>query len=143
MNVIEFPVGRLEKRRASAKLIKAGFKPCPSKIFELGAALETSYEGNDRNVLLNPNEISHVNLLKFIERFPCFMEMNAVCAYEILDSYLGDRLCDAQDRAVEGILELTSSYNFGFSIVDAFEIWSSGDRQAYLSMLTEYSAVLN
>lgn len=143
MNVIEFPIGRLEKRRTSARLIKAGFKPCPSKIFELSAALESSYEGNDKNVLLNPNEISHSNFLKYLNRFPCFDEFHNQCAYEILDNFLSDRLCDGQDRAVEAVLELTSSYSFGFSIVDAFEIWSEQDRQAYLHMLKEYSSVLN
>lgn len=142
MNVIEFPLSRLEKQRAARNMARAGFKKTATKVFDLGFAFDKNFEATDKGIFFNPNDIAQDVFFKFIKRFPCFQAEENNCPVEILDHFLSDRLTDGQDRAVEAILEVTSSYTFGFSIIDAFEIWDENDRNVYLQILSEYSKVL-
>jgi hypothetical protein len=141
MNVINFPLARLEKRRELKKITSASFRKNKNQIFEMGLAYDSEFEGSDIGLVVNANDVSHEYFLKYLKKFSCFSEVKTHCVYEILDHFLMDQFSDSQDRAIEAILELTSSYTFGFSVVDAFEIWSNQDRDAYMVMLSDYSRV--
>lgn len=142
MNVIDFPLGRLKKMRELKNLQTAGFGSAVGRIYDT-SSLECMFDGSESQIVVNPNEISQDNFLKYLSRFECFNYFSLDCAMEIIDHFLSDRLTDAQDRAIEAVLEVTSFFTFGFSVVDAFEIWNRADREAYLSILSDYSSVMS
>jgi len=139
MNVIKFPLARLNQQREHRKLQSVGFRASKNKVFEMGLAYDSVMEHTESGLVVNANDISHEHFLKYLKSFSCFEDLTTDCVFEIIDHFTMDQFSDCQDRAVEAVLELTSAYTFGFSVVDAFEIWSSKDRQAYMRMLSDYA----
>lgn len=134
MNVIEF--SRFQTRQSS--------RP---KAFGMGAGkklspllkVDKASHANDAALWVDLTDLSEDVLFDYLVTFPCMEREGFDCPMEMIDHYLADRMTDAQDRAVEAVLELVSNDSFGFSVVDAFDIWQEEDRLAYAEVLKKYS----
>ena len=140
MKVIDFPLERVEENRERGKLPVSSVSGV-RRLFVVSFSYDAVVGSADGSGLINVKDVSKLKFMTFINRFPCFESVDTSCVYELVDLYHNDCLTDGQDRAIEAVLEMTSLYTFGFSVVDAFDIWELSDREAYLSIIKDFSDV--
>lgn len=108
-----------------------------STLGTLYSFLATFSDGDTRRVDIEAIDKDLFN--SYIREFPCFWTLSASYATsEIVELYLADQLNDSQDLAVEAVLELSSQYGFNFTLADAFGIWASKDREAFLRVFEQH-----
>lgn len=138
MNVTQFPGGKNKNKNNKKNQISAEDKKI---LIEQFASMIDETEIAEEDLELS---VSPVLFNSYLMMFPCFKSYRGKTDLEsILEKYDEGMLDDAQDLAVEAVMDLVSDQYFEFSLKDAFMHWSSEDQAVFIQILGFHSVTIN